>query len=158
MKRELGSFKEQMDALPKIPAVKKEASPAAETEGLPFKEPENLSDVLRELIKIDPVIKASALVKRDGTILTSAISSQITDSLVSIIATTVTNIAKDIVFATESGDLKYITLGGTSGIVHIVPIMADIFLVILTGANSKQGVISVIANKVEKGVKTYLNI
>jgi len=156
MKRELGIFKDQMDVLPKKPVKKKVvAQPQQE---LPFKEPDNLNDVLRELIKIDPVIKASALVKRDGTIIASAISSTFSDSLISIISTTVTNIAKDIIFATESGELKFISIGGTNGIVHLAPIFADIFLVILTGANSKQGIITVITKNVEKGVKKYLNL
>lgn len=157
MKRELGIFKDQMNVLPKKPA-KKKAAAAQPLQELPFKEPDNLNDVLRELIKVDPVIKASALVKRDGTLIASAISSAFSDSLISIIATTVTNIAKDIIFATESGELKFITFGGTSGIVHVVPILADIFLVILTGANSKQGIIAVISRNVEKGVKNYLNL
>ena len=157
MKRELGIFKDQMDVIPKKPAKKKAVAAKPEQE-ISFKEPDNLNDVLRELIKVDPVIKASALVKRDGTIIASGISTIFSDSLISIIATTVANIAKDIIFATESGDLKYITLGGTSGVIHLVPILADIFLVILTGANSKQGIINVVAKNVEKGVKKYLNL
>ncbi len=158
MKRELESFKDKMDLLPKTPAIKKKEEPSPVKDELPFKEPENLGDVLRELIKIDPSIKASALVKRDGTILASAISSALSDSLIAIIATTVTTVGSDIMFATEAGDLKYITFGGTSGIVHIVPTIGDIFLIILTGPNSKQGIISVVAKQVEKGVKTYLNL
>jgi predicted regulator of Ras-like GTPase activity (Roadblock/LC7/MglB family) len=158
MKRELESFKEKIDLLPKAPVVAKKEEPAAEKVDLSFKEPENLGDVLRELIKFDPSIKASALVKRDGTILASAISSTLSDSLIAIIATTVTTVGSDIMFATEAGDLKYITFGGTSGIVHIVPTIGDIFLIILTGSNSKQGIISVVAKHVEKGVKTYLNL
>jgi len=157
MKAELGIFKDKMDILPKKPA-KKKAVAAQPSQELSFKEPDNLNDILRELIKVDPVIKASALVKRDGTIIASAISSTLSDSLISIIATTVVNIAKDIIFATESGELKYITLGGTNGIIHLVPILADIFLVILTGANSKQGIVNVVAKNVEKGVKKYLNL
>ncbi len=158
MKQELETFKDKMDLLPKAPAVKKKEEPAAVKDELPFKEPENLGDVLRELIKVDPSIKASALVKRDGTILASAISSTLSDSLIAIIATTVTTVGSDIMFATEAGDLKYITFGGTNGIVHIVPTIGDIFLIILTGPNSKQGIISVVAKQVEKGVKTYLNL
>ncbi|MEX2680220.1 MAG: hypothetical protein Q6373_001350 [Candidatus Sigynarchaeota archaeon] len=158
MKRELESFKGKMELLPKTPTIPKKEEPAAAKSELPFKEPENLGDVLRDLIKIDPVIKASALVKRDGTILASAISSALSDSLVAIIATTVTTVGSDIMFATESGELKYITFGGTNGIIHIVPTLGDIFLIILTGPNSKQGIISVVAKQVEKGVKTYLNL
>jgi predicted regulator of Ras-like GTPase activity (Roadblock/LC7/MglB family) len=158
MKRELESFNDKMDLLPKPPVVPKKEEPAAVKEGLPFKEPENLGDVLRELIKVDPTVKASALVKRDGTILASAISSTLSDSLIAIIATTVTTVGSDIMFATEAGDLKYITFAGTNGIVHIVPTIGDIFLIILTGPNSKQGIISVVAKQVEKGVKTYLNL
>lgn len=158
MKRELESFKGKMELLPKTPPVQKKEEPPAAKAELPFKEPENLGDVLRDLIKIDPVVKASALVKRDGTILASAISSALSDSLVAIIATTVTTVGSDIMFATESGELKYITFGGTAGIIHIVPTLSDIFLIILTGPNSKQGIISVVAKQVEKGVKTYLNL
>lgn len=121
-------------------------------------EPESLNEILKDLVKIDQFIKASALVKRDGTILASAISSLVSDSLIAVIATTVSNIAKDIVFATESGDLKYITISGSKGIVHLVPIIAEIFLVILTSAGSKRGVIEVMARHVEKKTKKYLNI
>ncbi|MBD3187536.1 hypothetical protein GF325_11945 [Candidatus Bathyarchaeota archaeon] len=121
-------------------------------------EPESLNEILKDLVKIDQFIKASALVKRDGTILASAISSQVSDSLIAVIATTVSNIAKDIVFATESGELKYITISGSKGIVHLVPIIAEIFLVILTSAGSKRGVVEVMARHVEKKTKKYLNI
>ncbi|MBN2153881.1 MAG: hypothetical protein JW839_20660, partial [Candidatus Lokiarchaeota archaeon] len=158
MKRELVSFKEKMDVLPKVPAAKQKEQPVSARSELPFKEPENLGDVLRDLIKIDPVIKASALVKRDGTILASAISSTLSDSLIAIIATTVTTVGSDIIFATDAGELKYITFGGTTGIVHVVPTIGDIFLIILTGPNSKQGIISVVARQVEKGVRNYLNL
>ena len=158
MKAELETFKDKMDALPKAPAVEKKVEPAVEKADLPFKEPESLGGVLRDLAKADPAIKASALVKRDGTILASAISSALSDSLVAIIATTVTTVASDIMFATESGDLKHITFGGTNGIIHIVPTIGDIFLIILTGPNSKSGIISVVAKQVEKGVRSYLNL
>ncbi|NMC07853.1 MAG: hypothetical protein GYA24_21765 [Candidatus Lokiarchaeota archaeon] len=158
MKAELESFKGKMELLPKTPPPRATEAPPASKNDLPFKEPENLGDVLRELIKVDPAIKASALVKRDGTILASAISSSLSDSLIAIIATTVTTVGNDIMFATEAGALKYITLAGTAGIVHIVPTVGDIFLIILTGPNSKHGIISVVAKQVEKGVKTYLNL
>ena len=117
-----------------------------------------MDEILRDLVRIDQYIKASALVKRDGTLLASEISSNLSDSLVSIIATTVTTIAKDVIFATESGELKHIMFAGTAGIVYVVPVVNDIFLILQTSNASKKGIIEVVAKHVEKKVKAYLNL
>jgi predicted regulator of Ras-like GTPase activity (Roadblock/LC7/MglB family) len=155
MKAELKSFKKLAGPRPKPKAKIIEKSP----EKIQItKEPENLGDILRDLGKIDQYIKASALVKLDGTILASINSSQISDSLIAVIATTVTTIAKDVIFSTESGDLKHITFSGTKGLVHIVPIVPEIFLVVHTGSSSKKGIIEVVGRHTEKKVKQYLNL
>lgn len=157
MKKELLNFRQQLDLKPKQVKISTGTEPKIlkiET----VKDPQSLTDILKDIVKIDQFIKSSALVKRDGTILASGITTQISDSLIGIIATTVSNIAKDVTFATDSGDLKYITFAGSKGIVHLVPVVPDIYLVILTGEKSKRGVIEVIAKHVEKSVKQYLNL
>ncbi|MHA1681495.1 MAG: roadblock/LC7 domain-containing protein [Promethearchaeota archaeon] len=159
MKSDIELFKSTVRAMKKTPskpetkAGKKELKQVSLT-----KDPQSLNDILKDLVKIDPYIKVSALVKRDGTILASAISTQVSDDLIVVIATTVSNIAKDIVFATSTGELKYISIAGTEGVTHLVPIVADIYLVILSGSGSKRGVIEVIARHVEKMTKQYLNV
>lgn len=159
MKRELEQFRGALKLPPKAGPVppQRDAAPPAEP-AQQGKDPQSLNDVLKDVIKIDPHIRSSALVKRDGTILASAISNQVSDSLVSVIATTVSNIAKDIVFATGSGDLKYVSFAGTEGRVHLVPVLADIMFVLLSGPGSKRGVIEVIAKQVEKNLKAYLKL
>ena len=159
MKQELAQFKGKIKLPPKRSnGGETKTATVAQPAVVSTKNHESLNDVLKDLIKIDPHIKSSALVKRDGTILASAISEQISDSLVSIIATTVSNIAKDVIFATGSGDLKHVSFGGTSGKVFLVPVLADIMFVLLTGAASKRGVIEVLSRQVEKNVKAYLHL
>jgi predicted regulator of Ras-like GTPase activity (Roadblock/LC7/MglB family) len=156
MKSELHAVQDKFGPTPRKAAAKK--APAPGQEKILSKEPDSMDDILRDLVRVDQYIKASALVKRDGTLLASEISSNLSDSLVSIIATTVTTIAKDVIFATESGELKHIMFSGTTGIVYVVPVVNDIFLVLQTSNVSKKGIIEVVAKQVEKRVKAYLNL
>ncbi|MHA1847135.1 MAG: hypothetical protein ACTSYS_06200 [Promethearchaeota archaeon] len=161
IKSEMKFFKQKIgDSLSTKKRVKKSSNIGSKVENNhdTLSPPENLNDILKSLLKIDPFIKASALVKRDGTILASTISTQISDSLIGVIGTTVTNIAKDVIFATDSGELKHVTFTGTSGLVHIVPVVNELFLIVLTGTKSKKGIIEVVSRQAQKLTRQYLNI
>ncbi|MFX1355869.1 MAG: roadblock/LC7 domain-containing protein [Promethearchaeota archaeon] len=126
--------------------------------------PASLSEILKELLKLDLHIEASAIIKNDGTILASAISSRISDSLFATIGQNLLMIGKDIIEGLTAGKLMNISVRGTNGVLDLAPIDIestlgkDMLLIILSNPRVKSGIINFAANIVRKQVKEYLGI
>lgn len=124
--------------------------------------PSSMNEILKELLKLDLHIEASAIIKRDGTILASAISSRISDSLFATIGQSLSLIGMDIIESLSAGKLLNISIRGTNGVLDLAPIDAkttqfnDMILVILSNPKVKSGIIHFAANIVKKQVKEYL--
>jgi len=143
----------------KLPSEKKKEKKKAKEEVI---SPSSMNEILKELLKLDLHIEASAIIKNDGTILASAISSRISDSLFATIGQSLSLIGMDIIESLSAGKLLNISLRGTNGVLDLAPIdtktpkFNDMILVILSNPKVKSGIIHFAANIVKKQVKEYL--
>jgi len=126
--------------------------------------PSSLNEILKELLKLDLHIEASAIIQKDGTILASAISSRISDSLFATIGQNLSMIGSDIINGLSAGRLMNISVRGTNGVLDLAPIDIasplgkDMVLIILSNPRVKSGIINFAAKIVKKQVKDYLGI
>lgn len=126
--------------------------------------PSSMSEILKELLKLDLHIEASAIIKKDGTILASAISSRMSDTLFATIGQNLHMIGEDIIDGLTAGKLMNISVRGSKGVVDLAPIDTgnslgnDMLLVIFSSPRIKSGIINLAANIVKKQVKQYLGI
>jgi predicted regulator of Ras-like GTPase activity (Roadblock/LC7/MglB family)/ribosomal protein L40E len=126
--------------------------------------PSSMSEILKELLKLDLHIEASAIIKKDGTILASAISSRMSDTLFATIGQNLSMIGDDIIEGLSAGKLLNISVRGSKGVVDLAPIDTenslgnDMLLVIFSSPRMKSGIINFAANIVKKQVKQYLGI
>jgi len=124
--------------------------------------PENINEVLKELLNIDIHIEASAILNNNGRILASAISDRASDSLFATIAQNLFMIGVDIIEGLNAGTLHSITLRGTDGILDLAPLYyntADIndnILIIFSNPKVKSGIIQIASAFVKKQLKRLL--
>jgi len=110
--------------------------------------PSSMNEILKDLLKLDLHIEASAIIKKDGTILASALSSRISDSLFATIAANLSMIGTDIIEGLSAGTLQNISLRGTDGVLDLAPISFkklperdDMLLIIFSHPKIKSGII-----------------
>jgi len=122
--------------------------------------PESLSEILKNVIRLDPNIEASAIIKSDGTILESILSENISDSLASTIVQHLSIMGNDIIKALNAGQLYSISIKGSNGILDIAPIidLKNIYLLIYSNPKVKSGIIQIALNLIKKQVKEYFGI
>ncbi|MFX0025441.1 MAG: hypothetical protein ACFE8M_03440 [Candidatus Hermodarchaeota archaeon] len=126
--------------------------------------PSSMNEILKDLLKLDLHIEASAIIKKDGTLLASAISSRMSDSLFATIGQSLSLIGMDIIESLSAGKLLNISLRGTNGVLDLAPIDIettqgrDMILIILSHPRVKSGIIHFAANIVKKQVKEYLGL
>ena len=154
-------FLSQKVTVKKLPSEIKKDFKEKKEEVIP---PASLNEILKELLKLDLHIEASAIIKRDGTILASAISSRISDSLFATIGQNLSMIGTDIVEGLSAGKLTNLSVRGTKGVLDLAPIDIqsslgkEMILIILSNPRVKSGIINFAANIVKKQVKEYLGI
>jgi len=126
--------------------------------------PSSMNEILKDLLKLDLHIEASAIIKNDGTILASALSSRISDSLFATIAANLSMIGKDIIEGLSAGTLLNISLRGTDGVLDLAPISFkklpedDMILMIFSHPKIKSGIIHFAVSIVKKRVQQYLGL
>ena len=122
--------------------------------------PLSMNEILKDLLKLDINIEASAIIKSDGTILASAISSRISDSLFAAIGQNLMMIGSDIIAGLSAGKLQSISLRGSKGVLDLAPISEtnDMLLLIFSNPKIKSGIIHLAAKNVKNQVKEYLGI
>lgn len=126
--------------------------------------PDNINEILKQLLTIDVNIEASAIIKTDGTILATAISSRITDALFATIGQNLSMIGSDIINGLSAGKLKSISVRGSEGVLDLAsidansPYVKDVLLIIFSNPKVKSGVINIAANFVKKQIKQYLGV
>lgn len=126
--------------------------------------PSSMSEILKELLKLDLHIEASAIIKKDGTILASAISSRMSDTLFATIGQNLSMIGEDIIDGLSAGRLLNISVRGSKGVVDLAPIDTEktlgneMILIIFSSPRVKSGIINFAANIVKKQVKEYLGL
>ena len=126
--------------------------------------PSSMNDILKDLLKLDLHIEASAIIKKDGTILASALSSRISDSLFATIAANLSMMGIDIIEGLSAGTLLNISLRGTDGVLDLAPISFkklpgdDMILIIFSHPKIKSGIIHFAVSIVKKRVKQYLGL
>jgi len=126
--------------------------------------PSSMNEILRNLLKLDMHIEASAIIQKDGTILASAISSRISDSLFGTIAQNLSMIGNDIIEGLDAGKLMNISIRGSEGILDLAPIDTkgklknEIVLIIFSHPKVKSGIIHFAVNIVKKQIIEYLGL
>jgi len=126
--------------------------------------PSSMNDILKDLLKLDLHIEASAIIKSDGTILASAISSRISENLFATIGQNLSMIGDDIIKGLSAGTLLNISIRGTDGVLDLAPIVSkksfgdDMILMILSHPRVKSGIIYFAVSIVKKQVKQYLGL
>jgi predicted regulator of Ras-like GTPase activity (Roadblock/LC7/MglB family) len=126
--------------------------------------PSSMNEILKELLKIDTMIEASAIIKEDGTILASALSERISDTLFVTIGQNLSMIGTDIIEGLSAGILRSISVRGTKGVIDLAPIdksipsIKDMLLIIFSNPKVKNGVINLSVNLVRRQIKNYLGI
>ena len=126
-----------------------------EKESIP---PASMNEILRNLLKIDLNIEASAIIKSEGTILASAISSRISDTLFGVIGQNLSMIGNDIIGGLNAGKLLNISVRGSEGVLDLAPISQDMLLILFSNPRIKSGIIYFAASIVKKQVKQYLGL
>ena len=126
--------------------------------------PSSMNEILKDLLKLDLHIEASAIIKNDGTILASALSSRISDSLFATIAANLSMMGTDIIEGLSAGTLLNISLRGTEGVLDLAPISfkkpsgGDMILIIFSHPRIKSGIIHFAVSIVKKRVEQYLGL
>jgi len=126
--------------------------------------PSSMNEILKDLLKLDLHIEASAIIKGDGSILASAISSRISETLFATIGQNLSMIGDDIVKGLSAGNLLNISIRGTDGVLDLAPIGSkksfgdDMILIILSHPRVKSGIIYFAVSIVKKQVKQYLGL
>ena len=126
--------------------------------------PSSMSEILKDLLKLDLHIEASAIIKKDGTILASALSSRISDSLFATIAANLSMMGVDIIEGLSAGTLLNMSIRGTEGVLDLAPIRfkklpgEDMILIIFSHPKIKSGIIHFAVSIVRKRVKQYLGL
>jgi predicted regulator of Ras-like GTPase activity (Roadblock/LC7/MglB family) len=155
------SFLSKKITVKKLPAEKEPEEKKQKEEAIP---PSSMTEILKELLKLDLHIEASAIIKKDGTILASAISSRMSDTLFATIGQNLSMIGGDIIEGLSAGKLLNISVRGTKGVIDLAPIDTettlgnDMILVIFSSPRIKSGIINFAANIVKKQVKEYLGL
>jgi predicted regulator of Ras-like GTPase activity (Roadblock/LC7/MglB family)/ribosomal protein L40E len=145
-----------LDDLKKLPEVKEKKE-----KQIP---PSSMNEILRNLLKLDNYIEASAIIQKNGTILASAISSRISDSLFGTITQNLSMIGNDIIEGLDAGKLMNISVRGSEGVLDLAPIdikgklKNEIVLIIFSHPKVKSGIIHFAANIVKKQVIEYLGL
>jgi len=158
MSEVLGFLSKKIIVKPKIP---KSTSKKEPEEKLP---PASMNEILKELIRLDSRIEASALIKTDGTMLASAISSRISESLFGTIGINLSMISTDIIEGLSAGTLKSISVKGTEGILDLAFLdretssLKDMILILFSHPQVKSGIISIAISLIKKKVKNYLGL
>lgn len=124
--------------------------------------PETINDILKQLLRIDKNIEASAIIKRDGEKLASAISTRISDNLFGTIGQNLSMIGSDIINGLNAGSLRSISVRGTEGVLDLAPISQDdpilknFILIIFSNPNVKSGMIQIAIQKISSQLKEFL--
>ena len=126
--------------------------------------PSSMNEILKDLLKLDVHIEASAIIKKDGTILASALSSRISDSLFATIAANLSMMGVDIIEGLSAGTLLNMSIRGTDGVLDLAPITFknlpgnEMILIIFSHPKIKSGIIHFAVSIVKKRVKQYLGL
>ena len=126
--------------------------------------PSSMNEILKDLLKLDVHIEASAIIKKNGTILASALSSRISDSLFATIAANLSMMGVDIIEGLSAGTLLNMSIRGTEGVLDLAPIRfkklpgEDMILIIFSHPKIKSGIIHFAVSIVRKRVKQYLGL
>ena len=145
--------------LPKTQKSRPKLIKEALTEKIP---PTNMNEILKQLLRLDLNIEASAIIKDDGTILASAISNRISNSLFATIGMNLSMIGKDIIDGLSAGKLRSISVRGTNGVLDLAPVdtknpnIKGMILIIFSSSRVKSGIIAFGVNIVKKQLIEFL--
>ncbi len=161
MTKVLSFLSKKITVKPLKPVKKGVESSAEPKESIP---PSSMNDILKDLLKLDLHIEASAIINQDGTILASALSSRISDSLFATIAANLSMMGIDIIEGLSAGTLLNMSIRGTEGVLDLAPIDFknlpgnEMILIIFSHPGIKSGIIHFAVSIVKKRVKQYLGL
>jgi len=161
MTKVLSFLSKKITVKPLKPIKKGVAAPTKPKDSIP---PSSMNEILKDLLKLDLHIEASAIIKKDGTILASALSSRISDSLFATIAANLSMMGVDIIEGLSAGTLLNMSIRGTDGVLDLAPISFkklpgdEMILIIFSHPKIKSGIIHFAVSIVKKRVKQYLGL
>jgi len=161
MTKVLSFLSKKITVKPLKPVKKGEKLSAKPKDSIP---PSSMNDILKDLLKLDVYIEASAIIKKDGTILASALSSRISDSLFATIAANLSMMGVDIIEGLNAGTLLTMSIRGTDGVLDLAPISFknlpgnEMILIIFSHPKIKSGIIHFAVSIVKKRVRQYLGL
>jgi len=161
MTKVLSFLSKKITVKPLKPVKKGEIASTKPKDSIP---PSSMSEILKDLLKLDLHIEASAIIKKDGTILASALSSRISDSLFATIAANLSMMGVDIIEGLSAGTLLNMSIRGTDGVLDLAPIGfeklpgEDMILIIFSHPKIKSGIIHFAVSIVKKRVQQYLGL
>ncbi len=117
---------------------------------------EQLIEFLRGLNKLDRSLEASAVVRRDGSLLASAHSSRVKPEMMATISSTLFGIAADSIRAISGGPMRIVTITAQQVVLMLRPINEETILLLVTGANSNIGLISMRSEVVAQNIAKFL--
>jgi len=161
MTKVLSFLSKKITVKPLKPVKKSVAASTKPKDSIP---PSSMNEILKDLLKLDLHIEASAIIKKNGTILASALSSRISDSLFATIAANLSMMGIDIIEGLSAGTLLNMSIRGTDGVLDLAPISfknlprEDMILIIFSHPKIKSGIIHFAVSIVKKRVKQYLGL
>ena len=161
MTKVLSFLSKKITAKPLKPVKKGATASTKPKDSIP---PSSMNEILKDLLKLDLHIEASAIIKKDGTILASALSSRISDSLFATIAANLSMMGVDIIEGLSAGTLLNMSLRGTDGVLDLAPISFkklpgdEMILIIFSHPKIKSGIIHFAVSIVKKRVQQYLGL
>ena len=161
MTKVLSFLSKKITVRPLKPVKKGEKTYAKPKDSIP---PSSMNDILKDLLKLDLHIEASAIINQDGTILASALSSRISDSLFATIAANLSMMGIDIIEGLSAGTLLNMSIRGTDGVLDLAPISFknlpgnEMILIIFSHPKIKSGIIHFAVSIVKKRVQQYLGL
>ena len=161
MTKVLSFLSKKITVRPLKPVKKGEKVSSKPKDSIP---PSSMNDILKDLLKLDLHIEASAIINQDGTILASALSSRISDSLFATIAANLSMMGVDIIEGLSAGTLLNMSIRGTDGVLDLAPISFknlpgnEMILIIFSHPKIKSGIIHFAVSIVKKRVHQYLGL
>ena len=117
-----------------------------------------LVDALLDLEKKDPEITGSVIVRTDGLVIASAIRENIDRDLVAAMSASILQVGKRVLEELKRGELENAIIRGKDGIMMIISINPEVYLVSMASKNANLGLMLIemrrAAEKIDKALST----
>ncbi len=117
--------------------------------------PNSLLSLLKQISELDPAIEACGIIK-GGEIAASAISSRLNNELAKEAIGAVLTVCDKYSNSMRMGQIMTVSITSQYGIFHIAEVQSGVFMYILTGSDTKQGLFNVVLKKIRSEIGRFL--